>query len=492
MASYLGYLNRYSSPDFLSSFFESVSAERLPRELALLREYPQYSFREQEFTRSIQYKRAMLLPQEGYSWVADRAPKTGTWRLRNLHYFPLQLLGYAREKNGPWTPLHAPIWFPAAPDRPLLLETGRDSSGAWADLENFHGKSGALVSGNGWAEPGLAELPAGANWLVYRLPGSEPVFRQKLTSSPPSISTTPRQELFDRPLPRSDAKWQVQGRSIRFLKGRHAIAEMIVVPEGYTLEAGPGTTLDFISGGGLLSASPVHLSGRPEEPILITSSDGSGNGFTVLAPNAASSLEYVVFERLRALQWKGWTQTGAVTFSGAEVRLADCIFRFTNSEDALNLVQCKVDMDRCLFLDTPSDGFDCDFCTGEIRGSSFKKCANDGLDLSGSRLRLESSAFEDCGEKGISVGERSDLACFDIRIERSPTGLAVKDHSVAIADHIELSDCAAGFVLFQKKPEYGPARLVVRNHKSTNVKRLFSVQKGSTLQLGERLIRGED
>lgn len=492
VASYLGYLNLYSSPDFLSAFFESVSAARLPRELALLREYPQYSFQEQEFSRSVQYKRAMLLPQENYSWMANREAETGTWRLRNLHYFPLQLLGYALKKNGSWTPLPAPIWYPAAPDRPLLMETARDSSGKWTDLENFQGKSGALPAGNGWAEPGRAQLPRDAAWLVYRLPGCERIFRQELKSYPSFPPLTPRQELFDGPLPRSDAKWIVQGRSIRFLKGRHTMAEMVVIPEGYSLEAGPGTTLDFISGAGLLSASPIHFSGRPEQPVLITSSDGSGNGFTVLATNTTSSLEYVVFERLRALQWKDWTQTGAVTFSGADVRLEDCIFRFTNSEDALNLVQCKVDMDRCLFLDAPSDGFDCDFCTGEIRGSSFKKCANDGLDLSGSRLRLKSSRFEDCGEKGISVGERSDLACFDIRISRSPTGLAVKDHSVAIADNIDLSDCDTGFAIFQKKPEYGPARLVVRNHKSTDVERLFSVQKGSTLQLGERLIRGED
>ena len=490
VSSYLEYLNRYSSPAFLEGFFDSVASSRLPRELALLREYPQYIFEDQTFIRSVQFKRAMLLPQEAYCFQVNRTGRGAEWSLRNTHTFPVLLLGYAPGERGAWTRFPDPVWFPPAPDRPLWSETRRDSSGAWMEmLEHFRSPAGALSAGKGWADPKTLSIPEANKWLVYQLPGLDSLFRQEINASPAIAPQTPRQELFGRAFPARDPRWEVSNKRIRFLPGRHTIPEMLVIPEGYSVEAGPGVSLDFVSGGGFISASPVHFAGRAEEPVLVTSSDGSGKGFTVLAPNTASSLEYVVFERLQALSWKDWAQTGAVTFAGASVRLTDCIFRNTQSEDALNLVQCEVEMDRCLFLNTPSDGFDCDFCKGTIRNAAFRECKNDGLDLSGSRLRLESSTIDHCGEKGISVGERSDFACFDTRITGAPTAIAVKDQSVAIADKLALESCGTGFAVFCKKTEYGPARLIVREHEEKNLERLYDVQKGSTLQLGEKLIR---
>jgi len=490
VARYVGYLYRYSSPGYLDNFFDSITTRRLPREIALLREYTQYVFEDRDFIRSVQYKRAMLIPQAGYCFSASRIGTGPMWELRNLHPFPVRLLGYSFSREGAWTGFVPPIWFPGAPDRPLWSEAGRDSSGAWADLGQLRNKAGGLSAARPWPGPVTAEIPEGAGWLVFRLPGVDTLYRQELRPGLALLPQTPRQELFDGPLPLPDPCWEIKGKRIRFLPGRHAVAKMLVVPEGYSVVAGPGTKLDFVSGGGFLSASPVHLKGSADAPVHIMSSDGSGNGFTVLAPGTASSLEYAVFEGLGSLQWRGWSQTGAVTFAVGSLRVSDCIFRYTRSEDALNLVQCRVEMDRCLFLDTPSDGFDCDFCQGEIRNSSFRQCRNDGLDISGSRLRLASSGFENCGEKGISVGEGSDLACFDSRISNSPTGIAVKDLSIAICDNISLDACDTGFSVYRKKPEFGPARLVVKSHSAVNLGRLYFIEKGSTLQLGERLIRG--
>ncbi|MBK7407816.1 MAG: CotH kinase family protein [Saprospirales bacterium] len=455
VGQYLGYVDRFSAAGYLEDFLQSVDSIRLPRELALLREFPQYVFQDEEFIRSVQRKRVMLYPQADYAFEARLFSTPGgalRWELRNLHPYPLRVLGYATQKKGAFHPLAQSQWFPAAPDRPFWEETGRDSLGAWTSIDQFRSMAGKLQAGNGWSDPQPTEIPATAGWVVYQLPGIDSLFRQKLNPglSPPLL--TPRQELFDQPFAKNDPRWEVQNQVIRFHTGLHTFSGMLVIPEGFSVEAGPGTTLDFVNGAGFISQSPVHFSGRPEQPVRITSSDHTGNGFTVLAAQAASSLDYVVFEHLQALRWKGWTQTGAVTFTDAPVELKNCLFRYTYSEDALNLVQCQVSVDQCLFLEVPSDGLDCDFCQGTIRQTTFRQCRNDGLDISGSRLELRSCTVESCGEKGISVGERSDIALFDSRITNSPTGLAVKDQSIALVDQILLAGCQTGFAVFKRNP----------------------------------------
>ncbi|MCB9283948.1 MAG: CotH kinase family protein [Lewinellaceae bacterium] len=487
VAAYLGYLDRYSAPGYLEHFFQSVDSTRLPREMALLGEFPQYVFQDQEFIRSVRRKRVMLYPQAGYAFEA-RLPDGQHWELRNLHPYPLRVLGYANGKKGAWTHLAESQWITAAPDRPLWEESSRDSSGVWMAMDHFRSTAGQLLAGKGWVGPQPTRLPANAGWVVYQLPGIDTLFRQELRPGLSPPSRTPRQELFDPPFRERDPRWVVQNRVIRFRPGPHTITEMIAIPEGYLVEAGPGVVLDFVGGGGFLSRSPIRFTGSPEEPVRITSSDHTGNGFTVLAPAAPSLLENVVFEQIQALNRSGWTQTGAVSFADATVTIKNCIFRYTRSEDALNLVQSRVDLHDCLFLDVPSDGLDCDFCQGTIAGTTFRLCRNDGLDVSGSRLEVSACTLESCGEKGISVGERSDIVLLDSRISNTPTALAVKDLSIALVDELSLSACGTGFAVFQKKPEYGPGRLVVRNYQADTVDRLWSVQKGSRLQVGSKVV----
>lgn len=488
---YIGYLYRYSDPGYLDSFLLETTGLRLPKEVLLMQEYPEYTYNDQEFIQSIQRKRATLLPQQDFSFLI-RKKREGAWELTNQHLFPLLVLGYAPSATGEWEPLPEPAWFPGAPDRPLWMETQADSAGVWTELEQLRTKSGQLLAAPLWPAPTEITLPPSAGWLVYQLPGVDILFRQEIRPGLSYPDRTPRQELLDRPFPKKDPRWEVSGRRIRFLAGRHTFSDWVVIPEGYSVEAGPGVTLDFVKGAGLLSLSPVHFSGNEEEPVMVTSSDRTAKGFTVLAPHAASSLEYTVFEHLEALEWKGWTQTGAVCFLEAPVRISRTVFRHMRSEDALNLVRCEVDMEHCLISNTPSDGFDCDFCTGEIRQSTFRKCGNDGLDFSGSRVMISSCTFESCGDKGISVGEQSDVAIFDPTIRLSNIGIAAKDRSVAVVDKLHLSHCKTGFALYQKKPEFGPSQLIVRDYQAQHTDRLYIVQWGSTLQLGEKLIRGTD
>lgn len=93
------------------------------------------------------------------------------------------------------------------------------------------------------------------------------------------------------------------------------------------------------------------------------------------------------------------------------------------------------------------------------------------------------------GDKGISVGEESDVSIFNTSVSNAVIGMASKDLSVLFVQNITLSNCDQGFAAYQKKPEFGGGRIIVDKYKSTNIRRLYAISPGSTLQLGQQLIR---
>ena len=54
-----------------------------------------------------------------------------------------------------------------------------------------------------------------------------------------------------------------------------------------------------------------------------------------------------------------------------------------------------------------------------------------------------------------------------------------------------MKDVGTAFRLFQKKPEYGPSRMEVKNFKGAGVKKIHSVQSGSELYLDGKKLTGE-
>jgi hypothetical protein len=142
-------------------------------------------------------------------------------------------------------------------------------------------------------------------------------------------------------------------------------------------------------------------------------------------------------------------------------------------------------------MEVQFDAFDSDFCKGEVRNSVFINVGNDGIDFSGSVVNIRDCQMINCGDKGISVGEETDANVFSSRIESCPIAVASKDLSVLYIDYIDLKNCDQGFVAFEKKAEFGGSKIIVKDYKTDNIKRLHAISTGCTLQLKEQLISAQ-
>ncbi|MCB0588405.1 MAG: right-handed parallel beta-helix repeat-containing protein, partial [Phaeodactylibacter sp.] len=129
-----------------------------------------------------------------------------------------------------------------------------------------------------------------------------------------------------------------------------------------------------------------------------------------------------------------------------------------------------------------------DFSKGTVDNCRFIRTGNDGMDFSGSIVHIANCYLEENGDKGVSVGEESDVTFFNSSIRKANIAVASKDLSLLFIRGLDMEDCQQGFVAFQKKPEFGGGKIVVESYTAKNIKRLHAISEGSMLQLGEEVV----
>jgi len=275
---------------------------------------------------------------------------------------------------------------------------------------------------------------------------------------------------------------------IKILPGSYLIDKNIVIPEGYSVHVSPGVKVDLVNSSGILSYSNLLFNGLEEEPIIITSSDSTGQGVVVINAKNPSTLQFVNFSNLANFSKQNWHLSGSVNFYMSDVSVTNCIFSNNNSEDALNIIKSNYKIRDSIFKNTYSDAFDSDFSSGSIINSIFLKCGNDCIDFSGGSAVVENVVFDKVGDKAISAGEKSSILLKNITIKSAEIGVTSKDRSNVSVKNILIQDTSVGFTAFTKKKEYGSASINASGLNFTNVPKKYLIEKASSMTIdGEKV-----
>lgn len=487
--TYVKYLYQFSSRNYLEQFLDSIAQPLQSRLSFLQMEFPEYQLSKQPLITQAQYVHSLLLPfdEQSIKTARDEQNQQTVW-VSNSHLLPLKIVGYGRNNNLPTTRLDSTIYLPGQTPRQIWNLLKKDSL-----IKNYN-------SIRFWEEVALQNqvppievaltVPAGTGFLFYQLPGIDSLFYSSISDVKRPSRQTGSQALFANLELVSNQWYQIVENRLLFSSGKHQIDRDIVIPAGYEVIVPAGTELNFIQGAAFVSKSPVQMIGEEDQPIKITSSDQSSDGFTVLEAASHSELSQVIFENLGNLNRAGWSLTGAVNFYKSDVDIYRCVFRNNHCEDALNIIRSSFDIDQAHFNHTAYDAFDSDFSTGKVTDSYFIQIGNDALDFSGSIVTIRDCHIENPGDKGISVGEESDVSVFNTNVEGATIGMASKDLSLLYAKDVFLKDCDQGFAAYQKKPEFGGGKIVVESYRVENLRRLHAISGESTLQLEDQLIEG--
>jgi hypothetical protein len=456
---YLHYLELFTRNDYLERFYLDLEEDILYRQNLIQTEFKDYTFDREDILKNARKIRFLLFPYPEISLQVRTESLEGdkkTVSLINKHGLPLEVIGFSSKTT-----------MTQKLDSALFL---------FHSLRHEVPKKVAL------------ELPSYANYVFFRVPGIDSLFYSTIApwQAPEKEQALPTP--FTEKIP---VFVQALGDAYLISRGEYVLTEDLIIPEGKQLIIEAGTSIDIVNQSKLLSYSFVTMLGTEDAPIRIFSSDRTGNGFTVLQADNRSILSHVHFRDLNTLSESGWTLTGAVTFYESDVSFNKVSISENLCEDGLNTIRCNFDIDGMSIANTAGDGFDADFCVGTIRNIRFTETTNDAMDFSGSQIKIFDCNISGAGDKGISVGEDSNVEVVRAIIKDSNIGVASKDLSLLKISNIELDRVVEGFTAYQKKPEFGPAELIVNNFTARKVKHLHLIEKGSLLKLKNLEIKGE-
>ena len=460
---YTTFLYKFSAKAYAEKLMLDLDADIDQRQVFLNREFSDYAYKKGEILANARKIRSIMLPFNTESLKAHLQSKEGgkqRLKIINHHCLPLQIRGFGATTNELANTLNA---------SPLLPVQLKNALPEYTDMD----------------------APANAKFVFFGMPGCDSVFHSPITPFPAPVPQSPSQQLFNKLQLGNNEVMEIHGKTVLMKAGTHQVQKNIIIPEGYEVRFEPDVQLNFTGGAGFVSRSPVFAYGTQDRPIKISSSDGTGKGFTVLQANQRSVLKHVLIENMNTFNFDGWTLTGALTFYESDVELVECAVTGNKCEDALNIIRSNFEINRILISHTFSDGFDADFCTGTIRNGRFMHTGNDGMDFSGSRISVEDCTVENAGDKGLSVGEQAFITVNKITINGAVIGLASKDLSELTVDELTLRNCQQGMAAYQKKPEFGGAQITIKKYQTENVKALHKIERGSTLKLEGTVFEGK-
>ncbi len=117
---------------------------------------------------------------------------------------------------------------------------------------------------------------------------------------------------------------------------------------------------------------------------------------------------------------------------------------------------------------------------------------NDGLDFSGSKISVTDCLLTNVGDKCISGGENSEIDILNATISNSNIAVASKDKSTVKVGSCKINSCNFIYVAYQKKPEFGPAKIIASANKVENSVKLYEIEKGSSLIIDGKRQDGTD
>ena len=150
-------------------------------------------------------------------------------------------------------------------------------------------------------------------------------------------------------------------------------------------------------------------------------------------------------------------------------------------EDSLNIINSRGSIDLIQVNNAFSDGVDIDFSDVQINRLTIMKSDNDCFDVSGGKYLLSEAILFNCGDKGISVGELSELKLKRGEINSANMGISTKDFSTSVLENISIENVEICAEAFQKKQEFGGGNSVISN--LINCDGAISFDENSTINI---------
>jgi hypothetical protein len=469
-AEYIRCLVRITQPRYLENFLASIQPEMEQKLHVLYQDYPWYTFDKVGILYgNRRYIQRKLKPLHGIqAYLARVRGDRIELEIGNIHSLPIEIRGGVLADTLELALAHDLLLMTRNPMTPVQFE--RCSFTLPRHLE--------------WNDSLASSLSVRYRVLGTESDRSEPVFPWRHVSDPFVEGDLFRQPATFRQMDFitvDDSRGRVMVK-----QGVWRLTRNLIIPPGYVVACGPGTTIELSDSAKILSHSPLQFTGTEANPVIIRSAAGSGQGLVVIDAGGLSTLEYVTFLQLANPRRGNWSLTGAVTFYRSPVQLRHCRFQGCQAEDALNVISTTFQVSHTLFDSNSADALDADYSQGTVGYCGFVQCGQDAIEASGSELQLTGIHADGIGGKALDVGEDSHARVDTIRIRRANVALASRDRSDLHVTFAEISESTIGCAVYQVRPQFGGAQLDIEQWRLTGIQEPYVLEDESALT-----VRGE-
>lgn len=467
---YLTELQRFSKKDYLDQIFNDLK-DSISNNLRIInRQHPGYRLPKEVLYKNQKDIREMLQPAKGVAaYFKEENPIGLVLSLAALKTLPIEILNLT--------------------DGKVIIKTKEDK---------------VILNGKGYAKPLVFadvsfDLPSGFDIkpvinrfkVSYRVLGTSNRLEQMVSSLPAyeaKITAKKPGKEYNQIGKLKFLSINSLSKKITVKPGNWVLTKDLVIPEGYLFSCAAGVSIDLKKSAMIIAHSPIDLTGLASNPVRIFSSDKTGQGVFVLNAGEKSRIKNVIFKNLKAANRPGLRLTGAVTFYESPVSITQTTFSDSMSEDSLNIISSNFKLKNVLFENSYADALDLDFCQGLLENVTFKNSGNDAVDFSGSIVNLSNCYISNAKDKGVSVGESSDITINGLIIDGAKLAVVSKDNSQLKIKAVNINDCEIAFAVYQKKPEFGPSGLIASSVVIKNTKHDYLLEKKSRLVInGEKI-----
>lgn len=476
---YIEALQLISDKKFLDDFFSKTDSEFRKQMYILYKNFPGYSF---EKEKSLLYEnqvfiKKILNPVEGiqaYLYKFDEKRKALTLELGNIQSLPVEVL--SASYNGHVLPLV---------DSKTILQAKTPFQ--TIDFQKVKFK---LPEEFSWTDDMASSLK-----VNYKILG---------TKNTKNISVLPwpylSEDFLETDFIRQKPNYKKfdflivdnKNKTILIKKGSWNLNTNLIIATGFTVVSTGGTQVNLLNSAKILSYSPFKFIGSEENPIIIKSTDSTGQGIVILNSNKRSILRNVIFKNLSAPTQGRWQVPAAVTFYESPVDIWKCEFIGNRAGAALSIIRSEFTIEQSNFKQTFSDALNIVFGKGSITKASFVDIGRDGISLSGSVVNAKDIYIKKVSEKGINVGEKSQVDIKNIEIKFAKTAIESRDLSKVTIENVDVAESDTCFAVLQNKTEFGPAAITVKSLEQKAVNNAHVVGEGSSLIIDGKKIEATE
>lgn len=172
--------------------------------------------------------------------------------------------------------------------------------------------------------------------------------------------------------------------------------------------------------------------------------------------------------------------TGCLNIYGSNLKNTSIEVDGGICEDSINIILSRGNLTSLNVRNAFQDAVDFDFSEIKVDIINVEKAGNDCIDFSSGIYNIKFGSFQSCFDKGISIGEKSEVFIEDIQIIKSDIGIAVKDLSTVLGKKIVINETPICVEIFQKKQEFGGAYATLTD---IDCEGKINIDKESTLNI---------